>query len=242
MSHIFNSVFTLLVLAFLASCSSWTTDKCQNNNWDTTGYTDGSNGKNNSSGMYASKCQKKGVSINTQAYNVGYQRGLNSYCNYNKGHQTAFAGQQKEAICSPIADYNKGYSKGTAEYCTAETGYKVALDGGPEAQICSGQGATAFINGYRKGRKKFVLEEIEAIKGDLVKAKKDLDDVRDNLADKQNQLSRIPQHTYEVSVIQLREDLQNEVANLSRDRDNIKQELDKMEAALEDLEREARTK
>ncbi len=242
MTLVFRNLLLFLILAFLTSCSTWTADKCQSTNWDTMGYSDGSNGKNNSSGLYASKCQKKGVNINTQSYNSGYQRGLVSYCNYNKGHQTAFSGENKEPICSPMPDYNKGYAKGTLEYCTAETGYKVALDGGPEAKICSGKAASAFMNGYRKGRKKFVIEEIANLKDDLAKANKDLNEVRDQLADKQNQLSRIPQYTYEPSVIQLREDLQADVANLTRDRDSIKQEVDKMDATLMDLEREARSK
>lgn len=240
MKYLFHSLLFIFVLAALSGCSSWTADKCQNTNWDTTGYTDGANGKNNSSGLYASKCQKKGVNINTQAYNQGYQRGLTSYCNYNKGHQTAFSGQNKEPICSAMPDYNKGYTKGTAEYCTAETGYKVALDGGPEAQICTGNAAAAFMKGYKKGRKKFVIEEIANLKEDIGKANKDLNEVRDRLADKQNQLSRIPQYTYEPEVVRLRQELQAEVANLTQDRNAIKQEVDKMESALIQLEREAR--
>jgi hypothetical protein len=220
MKYTFHSFLLIFGLAALSGCSTWTADKCQSTNWDTMGYSEGANGKNNSSGVYASKCQK--------------------YCNYNKGYETSFSGQNKEALCSAMPDYNKGYAKGTIEYCTAETGYKVALDGGPEAKICTGNSAAAFMKGYKKGRKKFVVEEIANLKDDINKAGKDLNEVRDRLADKQNQLSRIPQYSYEPEVVRLRQELQGDVANLTQDRNGIKQELDKMESTLTELEREAR--
>lgn len=237
-SHIFCIA---VCFAFIAGCATWTAEKCQSTNWDSQGYADGSAGKNNSGGVYASQCQKKKVTINTSAYETGYKRGLLSFCNYNKGHQTAFAGEQKLPLCSTIAPYNEGYAKGVQEYCTEKQGYTVAVNGGPEAQICSGASAAAFAKGYKKGRKKFVLEEIENIKEDISKASKDLDDVRDKLADKQHQLSRIPQYTYEAEVVRLRDELQAEVSSLSRTRDEIKGEIDNMKNSLLRLEKEARS-
>lgn len=229
-------------LLFISGCSTWTAEKCQNTNWDSQGYSDGAEGKNSTIGSYAGQCQKKGVNVNSKAYDTGYQRGLLSFCNYNKGHQTALGGEHKLAICSPIAPYNQGYAQGTKEYCTETQGYKVALDGGPEAQICSGNAAAAFSKGYKKGRKKFVLEEIANIKEDLTKAATDLDEVRDKLSDKQAQLARIPQQSYEPEVIRLRQELQDEVAHLTNTRNEIKGEIDKMKASLSQLEKEARTK
>lgn len=235
-------ITSLLSLGFIAGCSTWSAEKCQGTNWDTQGYADGSAGKNNNGGIYASQCLKKKISIDGKAYDRGYQRGLTSYCNYNKGHQTAFSGAVKEAICSAITPYNQGYAKGTQEYCTAENGYKIALDGGEEAKICSGAALTSFMTGYRKGRKKFVLEEIENIKTDLDKANEDLDDVRDKLADKQRQLDRVPKYTYEAEVVRMRQELEAEVNNLMKTRDDIKGEVDQMKDRLAQLEREARLK
>lgn len=242
MGYVLNGFFLIFGFAVISGCSTWSAEKCQSTNWDSQGYADGSAGKDNSGGVYAARCQKKKVSINGQAYDQGYQRGLTSFCNYNKGHKTAFDGQPKEAICSAVTPYNQGYAKGTQEYCTADNGYKVAIDGGPEATICNGNAATAFMNGYRKGRKKFVVEEINNLKEDLVKANKDLDTVRDKLSDKQYQLNRIPKYSYEPSVIRLREDLENEINNLMRDRDDIKHDLDNMTDRLSTLEKEARVK
>ncbi len=240
MTYFRNSLVIIFALVAVSGCSTWSADKCQSTNWDTMGYSEASTGKDNASGLYASRCQKKGVSINSGAYNKGYSRGLMTYCNYNKGHKTAFSGELKEPMCSPVPTYNKGYSKGTFEYCTAATGYKVAVDGGAEAKICSGKAATNFMKGYKKGRRKFVVEEINNLKEDLAKAKRDLDDIRDRLSDKQNQLARVPQRSYEPSVIRLRQDLQNEVGNLSGSRDEIKQQVDEMSDRLGQLERESR--
>ncbi len=232
----------LCALGFIAGCSTWSAEKCQGTNWDTQGYADGSVGKNSAGGTYASQCLKKKISIDGKAYDRGYQRGLTSYCNFNKGYQTAFGGAGKEAICSAISPYNQGYAKGTQEFCTAENGYKVALDGGEEAKICSGGGLTSFMNGYRKGRKKFVLEEIENVKTDLDKASEDLDDVRDKLADKQRQLDRVPRNTYEAEVVRLRQELEAEVNDLMRTRDEIKGQVDQMKDRLVQLERESKLK
>ncbi len=232
---------TFCTISFLAGCATWTAEKCQGTNWDSQGYTDGSVGKNNSGGVYASRCQKKKINIDGQAYDSGYQRGLTSFCNYNKGHQAAFSGAQKEAICSSINPYNQGYAKGTQEYCTSDNGYKVAIDGGEEAKICTGGGQAAFAKGFSRGRKKFVLEEIANLKDDLVKATKDLDDTRDKLSDKQQQLSRIPQRTYEPEVVRLRQETQSDIDNLMRTRDEIKGQVDDMTSKLSQLEKEART-
>jgi hypothetical protein len=239
MNYIFNIMCFVFSLIVISGCSTWTADKCQSTNWDAQGFSEGSIGRPNSGGVYASKCQKKGISVNSQAYDTGYTRGLNSYCNYNKGHQAAFSGLQKEALCSANNTYNDGYAKGSQEYCTSENGYKIALDGGNEAKICSGTGFNAFMTGYKKGRKKFVIAEINNIKDDQVKAQKDLDNVRDQLADKQYQLNRIPKHSYEPGVVRLRQDLEAEIANLMQDRDSIKKEVDSMDDRLRALEKEA---
>lgn len=234
--------FILTSLGFISGCSTWSAEKCQGTNWDSQGYADGSVGKNNAGGNYATQCLKQKITINSRAYEQGYQRGLTSFCNFNKGHETAFSGAPKLPLCSAITPYNQGYAKGTAEFCTSDNGYKVALAGGEEAKICTGNGLAAFNKGYRNGRRKFVLEEISNLKEDLVKANADLDDVRDKLSDKQQQLARIPQYTYEPEVVRLRDETQAEINDLMRSRDEIKGQVEDMKDRLSNLEKESRLK
>lgn len=235
----FSALFaSAVVLALMTGCNSWTTEKCQSTNWETVGYSEGSQGKNNAAGVYASRCQKQKVSINTNAYNTGYKRGLDVFCSYNSGYQEAFSGNPVLPVCSSIAKYQEGYSKGRTAFCTYDNGYKRGVNGDAEGSMCSGSALTKYLSGYKKGRQKFAVEEVKNLKEDIDRANKDLDQIRDKIADTQYELGRIPKYTQEYSVIRLREEKERDLEALMRDRDQVRKQIEDMERQLASLERE----
>lgn len=237
----FKDFFTLAFIVFIMGpigCSSWSKDKCQSTNWDSLGYSEGSQGRANSSGVYASRCEKHGVKVNFEDYLKGYNRGLAVYCSYDSGYRHASQATPVYSMCSAIPKYQQGYTKGRKDFCTYDNGYRRGTNGEIEGNMCSGAANKDYLSGYKKGRKKFALQEIEYLRSSRDKAKVNLDQVRDDIADKQYQLGRIPRHTQEVSVIRLRRELESDIESLFYDRDQLRNQIENMENQLYSLERE----
>ncbi|MCO5114342.1 MAG: DUF2799 domain-containing protein [Bdellovibrionaceae bacterium] len=231
----------LLLIFSLTACNSWNKEKCQNTNWDALGYGEGAQGKPNASASYATRCEKQGVKINYDSYLVGYNRGLTQYCSYDRGYQNAMDAAPIHSLCSSNLKYKDGYAKGVQAFCTHDNGYKRGTEGHPLTAMCGSSTKKAYHDGYKKGRKIFLQKEVQEIGYDISRANNDLNRIRDTIADKQFQLQRIPTHSAEPSVIQLRHDLESELSSLISKRDGIIRQISDMESTLTSYERELRS-
>jgi hypothetical protein len=89
----------------LASCATMSPEECKVADWREVGQRDGLNGKPLSQlHDRAEDCGKVGVAINTQAYTVGRNLGLRSYCRLENAVPLGLAGGSYGGVCPPEID------------------------------------------------------------------------------------------------------------------------------------------
>ncbi|MEI8159365.1 MAG: DUF2799 domain-containing protein [Burkholderiales bacterium] len=89
----------------LASCATMSPEECKVADWREVGQRDGLNGKPLSHlHDRAEDCGKVGVAINTQAYTVGRNLGLRSYCRLENAVPLGLAGGSYAGVCPPEID------------------------------------------------------------------------------------------------------------------------------------------
>ena len=109
----------LLTSAGLSACATLSEDKCLAGNWQELGYRDGSNGaKRDKASKIADTCAKYGVELNFESYLSGFDRGVSTYCTYERGYALGENGSSYNQICSGdlAADFAPGYDDGRAIY------------------------------------------------------------------------------------------------------------------------------
>lgn len=114
-------MFTSLAAALigLSACSTISEDTCMAGNWEAVGYKDGANGKASSRlEKVAEKCTKYGASVDNRAYWAGYDRGVVSYCTFQRGFERGENGGAYNQVCAGelSAEYAPGYEEGRARY------------------------------------------------------------------------------------------------------------------------------
>lgn len=236
--RILNLFILIAAGAFISGCSSWSKEKCQSTNWDAMGYSEGSQGKANASSNYAQRCEKQGVRISTDSYLKGYNRGLTVFCSSDSGYRHAMAGTAILSTCSANLNYKEGYAKGRKDFCTEDNGFTRGSNGNAYGNLCTVAEEKSYGAGYKKGRQIFLAKEIKEIKVDLEYANTDLNRVRDDIADRQYQLTRVPERSREPSVMNLRLSLESEIESLFSQRDSIRKKIDDMQRLLHQYERE----
>lgn len=89
----------------LASCATMSPEECKVADWREVGQRDGQNGKPLSQlHDRAEDCGKVGVAINTQAYTIGRNLGLRSYCRLENAVPLGLSGGYYAGVCPPEID------------------------------------------------------------------------------------------------------------------------------------------
>lgn len=105
---IVNTIRVALVVAFsllLVSCATMSPEECKVADWREVGQRDGLNGKTLSQlHDRAEDCAKVGVAVNTQAYTLGRNLGLRSYCRLENAVPLGLAGGSYAGVCPPEID------------------------------------------------------------------------------------------------------------------------------------------
>lgn len=95
----------LLPLLLLAGCASLSESDCRSANWDDIGYRDGVKGAGPDRAQdHASACVEYGISVDRDAWNRGYERGLGVYCTPENAVQVALSGGNYGGVCPPESD------------------------------------------------------------------------------------------------------------------------------------------
>lgn len=95
----------LLFAGVLASCATMSPEECKVADWREVGQRDGLNGKSLSYLHDRTEdCGKVGVAINTQAYTLGRNLGLRSYCRLENAVPLGLSGGFYGGVCPPEID------------------------------------------------------------------------------------------------------------------------------------------
>ena len=109
-------VFVLAALALLLSaCSAMDRRECLLADWQQVGYEDGLAGRTPGvAGRYAKACNQHGISPDSAEYQLGYERGIDAFCNEQRGYAYGASGQIYAGNCPKHleGDFLKGYSRG----------------------------------------------------------------------------------------------------------------------------------
>ena len=94
-----------LTSVLLASCATMTPEECKFANWQDVGQRDGLQGESLTQlHARAEDCAKAGVAINVQAYQMGRDLGLRSYCRLENAVPLGLSGGSYGGVCPPSID------------------------------------------------------------------------------------------------------------------------------------------
>lgn len=147
------TLFIIVGLFFVGCTPYWNPKRCQSTNWSQLGYSDGSAGKQNSSGSYSAACSKAGANINIGGYNQGYKEGINRFCSYDAGKGAGVSNSTLHPVCQRFDKYMKGYEAGLKVFCSSENGYAAALAGEKAVSKCMGY--KGYSSAFRRGERDF---------------------------------------------------------------------------------------
>ena len=110
----------LIALLVLSACASISKEECLAADWYSIGVEDGSKGYPMSRiGAYRKDCAEVGVAPDADQYAQGRDRGLESYCTYERGYAEGKRGSSNRAVCPPgqlEAEFMQGYNDGHYVY------------------------------------------------------------------------------------------------------------------------------
>ena len=105
--------------ALTSGCATISEGECVAGNWAERGLKDGRKGASRDRlSKYTDKCSKFSAVVDHTAYLREYERGLLSYCVYDKGYNKGASGGSYNSVCSGALapDYSAGYDDGRERY------------------------------------------------------------------------------------------------------------------------------
>ncbi|MCO5113034.1 MAG: DUF2799 domain-containing protein [Bdellovibrionaceae bacterium] len=155
----FAAHFCLLIATplLLTQCGSLEKKECENIHWATQGFNDGAEGRYSRLSQFLSKCATHDVSVGSDEYLEGYQKGLDKFCSEESGFSRGIQGLTPEKICEDNKKYAISYDSGKQNYCTYDIGVKDAQNAKPARLFCERD--TQYFQGFQDGLKKFCTSE-----------------------------------------------------------------------------------
>ena len=117
----FPLVGLLLMGVAISGCATLDKNECQNANWESIGYEDGTRGYAASRiGNHRSACAKHSITPDLAAYTTGRDKGLEQFCRANIGYRTGASGRAYQHVCpaSSEPEFLAGYQYGQHVYKT----------------------------------------------------------------------------------------------------------------------------
>ncbi|MBX3040138.1 MAG: DUF2799 domain-containing protein [Bdellovibrionaceae bacterium] len=109
----------LILSSLLASCTTLSRRECETIDWKQRGFIDGGKGvRAEKFAQEAQTCREHGIQANAEAYQEGFNQGLESFCTYQGGYDYGLAGQTDTHHCSKDkeAEFLRGNLAGYAVY------------------------------------------------------------------------------------------------------------------------------
>jgi hypothetical protein len=180
----------MLVLATLtlSSCASYFTRKeCERTDWFEFGKSVAMSGNRLSGNSFVRRCEDAEANINHTALDQGFKKGMATYCQPD----TVLAlGKRGEFFAPDMCDgenprlLKQRHEQGVAIYCQKSNGQAAGATGKQYNQICPKELEEAFLVEFNKGRKKYLLANVQQAESeidDIDRQIRDLERRRTNL-------------------------------------------------------------
>ena len=96
----------LLALVWLGACASLSENECRTASWERIGYDDGARGAARSRrGAHVDACLEYGIAMDQEAWEAGYEQGLDAYCTPENALRIGLAGGEYKGVCPPESDF-----------------------------------------------------------------------------------------------------------------------------------------
>lgn len=118
-----NLTITLMLCSTLSACSVMNQQECQTANWQALGYMDGSQGESSTQfNERSSACSEYNVHADFKQYQLGYNKGLITYCTESHGFFVGSHGKSYQGVCpqNTAQAFIKGYNHGQQLYTAQE--------------------------------------------------------------------------------------------------------------------------
>ena len=184
-THGFIAIFSVLFLASGLGCSKYFARKeCEKINWFEYAEKRALSGQPLESDPFLDKCQKAEAQLSASEMDLGFKSGRAKYCEvsfakleakhgrfYNYDFCNHSPGQRTQA--------QREFNLGLNEFCTHDSGALVGSSGWVYNQICASHKDKArFLDGYKKGRQRFLEAEIDRTQNEILKKERELFDSR----------------------------------------------------------------
>ncbi len=221
-------IFSIL----LSSCASHLNqEQCASMNWHDVGFNDAANGQAlRNLNTAINDCAKFNLTVNTNAYQQGWQQGARQYCQPNNAYTLGTQGQGYAAICPAdlSSAFEKAWRKGLRRYCTTETGYSLGRQGKNYPDFCPSDLTSAFKNAYDQGRRLF--DAISDLSHDIDEVNRQINQLQGQIDSNRHQINSINQQLSNPNLIPgQRASLTVQAHDLSRSNDELQKQIGRLQ-------------
>ncbi len=99
------AIATLVAISLLSGCATMSESECTSANWQDVGLQDGTAGKKASRhAHYQKECGAFGATVDTHAYDTGWESGIVLYCTRDNGYQVGASGKIYQHNCPVMTE------------------------------------------------------------------------------------------------------------------------------------------
>jgi hypothetical protein len=167
------------LISIISGCASCTLkDQCEKTNWYNYGQDLAMRGQRIEQDNFIQECRKADAEISESKLDVGFKSGMATYCTEETAEKKGKEGATfNYDLCDTTLEKNlkASFNEGLQRFCTPKSGLDFGLAGGSYLKNCPEDSEDAFLDGYKRGRKKFLETEISNIQQDLMQIERDID-------------------------------------------------------------------
>lgn len=249
----------LVIAAFaisLTGCSSFFLKrKCNDINWFNHGEGVALQGKRLDQDDFILQCRKVEADVRDSELDLGFKKGMKSYCEPETVYQTGRKGQFfNKDMCGAggLKILLARHGDGVKDYCHPKNGFTVGTTGTAYNMICPKNLESEFLIEFNKGRKVYLdltisqrTEEISRNKSEISSIERKIQSLRFDLSDSRRRLSAAESDLRRLNSDQnlnLMSELRSDVDKYKGEVEDIDQQIKKLESDTQALERSNRTK
>lgn len=172
------SVVGLACLLLTGCVPHLTAEQCLSIDWFQMGVNDGIQAQTHDLNRDMQDCAKYNITINTAAYQRGYQQGLKQFCTFQKGLQLGSQGAANPHLCAGMAgaDFDRGWRRGVAQFCNNQAlAYTLGKQGAGMPPACLSPEFGEFALAFHDGHEVYAAQQ--DMQGQIDQLKSQIDDI-----------------------------------------------------------------
>lgn len=169
---------------FSGCASKYYADLCQATDWKRVGFATGQSGKTSPTDADRAqfkRCLEAEVKPNYQAYGVGIQEGLQTYCQPDRAQKIGASGKDFDLeICASQNQTEKlksAHKKGVELFCQT-SGYTAGYSDSPLEVTCSNESITRFNSEFQRGRTDLLMNKVGTLSNQMSIMKDQITDLK----------------------------------------------------------------